>query len=132
MLACSERSVFSSRTDFGRKCTMDQLLDPHQFGVSLAERVIDTYGLEITNEQVDDAVAFVTPAILERVRETWLQGTPTLVAVDWGHECVNALLDRILQHTGYLLMGAALVGFEPAAAIWSPATAPASEELHET
>jgi 2-polyprenyl-6-methoxyphenol hydroxylase-like FAD-dependent oxidoreductase len=54
---------------------------------------IDTYGLEIANEQVDDAVAFVTPAILERVREMWLQGTPTLVAVDSGHECVNALLD---------------------------------------
>jgi hypothetical protein len=89
--------------------------------VSLAESVIDTYGLEIANEQVDDAVAFVTPAILERVREMWLQGTPTPVAVDWGHECVNALLDRILQHTGYLLMGAALVAFEPAAAMRMPA-----------
>ena len=96
---------------------MDQVVDPHQFGVFLAERVIDTYGLEIANEQVDDAVAFVTPAILERVSEMWLQGTPTLVAVDWGDECVNALLDRILQHTGYLLMGAALVAFEPAAAV---------------
>jgi hypothetical protein len=96
---------------------MDEVLDPHQFGVSLAERVVDTYGLEIANEQVDDAVAFVTPAILERVRVMWLQGTPTLVAVDWGHECVDALLDRVLQHPGYLLMGAALVAFEPAAAM---------------
>jgi hypothetical protein len=96
---------------------MDEMLDPHQFGAYLAEKVIDTYGLEIANEQVDDAVAFVTPAILGRVREMWLQGTPTLVAVDWGHECVNALLDRLLQNTGYLLMGAALVGFEPAAAL---------------
>jgi hypothetical protein len=111
---------------------MDQLLDPHQFGVSLAERVIDTYGLEIANEQVDEAVAFVTPVILARVHEMWLRGTPTLVAVEWGNECVNALFDCILQHPGYLLMGAALVGFEPAAAIWSPATAPASDELHET
>ena len=121
MLAYSERPVLSSRTDFGRERTMDEVLDPHEFGVSLAERVIDTYGLEIANEQVDDAVAFVTPAILERVREMWLQGTPTLVAVDWAHECVNALLDRILQHTGYLLMGAALVAFEPAAAMRMPA-----------
>jgi hypothetical protein len=96
---------------------MDEMLDPHQFGVYLAERVIDTYGLEIANEQVDDAVAFVTPAILARVREMWLHGTPTWVAVDWGHECVNALLDRLLQHTGYLLMGAALVAFEPTAAL---------------
>jgi len=100
---------------------MDELLDDaHQFGNYLADGVIDTYGLEIANEQVDDAVAFVTPAILERVREMWLQGTPTLVAVDWD-ECVNALLDRILQHTGYLLMGAALVAFEPAAAMRMPA-----------
>ena len=52
---------------------MDEVLDPHQFGVALAERVIDTYGLEIANEQVDDAVAFVTPVILERVREMWHQ-----------------------------------------------------------
>src|SRR5829696_7733030 len=116
MLAYSECPVLSSRTDFGRERTMDEVLDPHEFGL-----VIDTYGLEIANEQVDDAVAFVTPAILEHVREMWLQGTPTLVAVDWGHECVNALLDRILQHTGYLLMGAALVAFEPAAAMRMPA-----------
>src|SRR5687767_7263664 len=92
----------------------------HQFGVYLAERTLETYGLEIANEQVDDAVAFVTPAILQRVREMWLEGTPALVAVNWGHQCVDALLDRILQHTGYLLMGAALVAFEPAAAIWTP------------
>jgi hypothetical protein len=111
----------------------DELLDdPHQFGSYLADRVIDAYGVEIANEQVDDAVAFVTPAILERVREMWLQDTPVLVAVEWGHECVNALLDRILQHPGYLLMGAALVAFEPAAAIWARTTAPGSEELRES
>jgi hypothetical protein len=101
----------------------------HEFGVYLAERVIDTYGLEIANDQVDDAVAFVTPAILERVREMWLQGTPMLAAIDWGHQCVDALLDRILQHTGYLLMAAALVAFEPATAMRTPAMSPASRDL---
>ena len=89
--------------------------------------MIDTYGVEIANEQVDDAVAFVTPAILERVREMWLHGTPMLVAVDWGHECVNALLDRILQHPGHLLMGAALVAFEPALAMRMPAVISGAE-----
>jgi hypothetical protein len=101
----------------------------HDFGVYLAERVIDTYGLEIANDQVDDAVAFVTPAILGRVREMWLQGTPMLAAVEWGHKCVDALLDRLLRHTGYLLMAAALVAFEPATAMRTPTPAPESEEL---
>jgi hypothetical protein len=110
---------------------MGELPDPRDFGVHLAEQLIDTYGLEIPNERLDEAVAFVTPAILERVRQTWLQGTPTLVAIDWGHQCVNALLDRILQHTGYLLMAAALVAFEPAAAMRTPAAAPGPEELPE-
>ena len=34
------------------------------------------------------------------------QNVAAILVLDWGHECVNALQDRILEHTGYLLMAA--------------------------
>jgi hypothetical protein len=86
------------------------------YGVRLGERVIERYGLEIGDEQVDGAVAEVTREILQRVREMHRDGMPTALAVEWGHACVNGLQDRILEHTGYLLMGAALVAFDPSTA----------------
>jgi hypothetical protein len=86
------------------------------YGLRLAEEIIERHGVRIDDDLVDPAVALVTNEVLQRVREMHQEGLPTSLAIDWGHECINALMDRILEHVGYLMMGAALVAFDPWAA----------------
>jgi len=93
--------------------------------------VIDTYGLEIANEQVDEAVAFVTRDIFERVREMWLRGNADTGGRRLG-PCVCQCPSR--PHpaaSGYLMMGAALVPFEPAAAMRKQAVISGAEARPE-
>jgi hypothetical protein len=83
------------------------------YGLRLAEQIIERHGVQIDDDLVDPAVALVTSEVLQRVREMHQEGMPTSLAIDWGHECIDALMDRILEHVGYLMMGAALVAFDP-------------------
>ena len=69
----------------------------------------------------------MTAEIFRRIEDMSSQNVATVIVHDWGHECINALQDRILEHTGYLLMAAALVGFDP----W-PAVLRSSREARET
>ena len=91
----------------------DVLQAARQYGAALGEHIIAVFGEQIPNEKVDEAVALVTAEIFRRIEEMSSQNVAAVIVLDWGHECVNALQDRILEHTGYLLMAAALVGFDP-------------------
>lgn len=90
--------------------------DGRRYGVRLAERVIDHYGLNITDEQVKAAVADVTGEIVQRVRQMVHAGIPPEHANHWGHECVNGVQERVLEHMEYLMMAVALVAFDPSIA----------------
>jgi hypothetical protein len=91
--------------------------DGRHVGVRLAEQIVETYGLGITDKEVRDLVADVTREILERARTLFREGLPSELAILWGHECVNGVQDRILEHMSYLHVAAALVGVDPAPAI---------------
>jgi hypothetical protein len=91
----------------------DVLQTAREYGAALGEHIIAVFGEQIPNEKVDEAVAFVTAEIFRRIEEMSSQNVAAVIVLDWGHECINALQERILEHTGYLLMAAALVGFDP-------------------
>ena len=105
----------------------DVLQAAREYGAALGEHIIAEFGEQIPNEKVDEAVALVTAGIFRRIEDTSSQNVAAVIVLDWGHECVNALQDRILEHTGYLLMAAALVGFDP----W-PAVLRSSRRARET
>jgi hypothetical protein len=86
----------------------DVLQTAREYGAALGEHIIAVFGEQIPNEKVDEAVAFVTAEIFRRIEEMSSQNVAAVIVLDWGHECMNALQDRILEHTGYLLMAAAL------------------------
>jgi hypothetical protein len=69
----------------------------------------------------------VTAEIFRRIEDVSSQNVAAIIVLDWGHECMNALQDRILEHTGSLLMAAALVEFNP----W-PAVLRSSRTARET
>ena len=105
----------------------DVLQAAREYGAALGEHIIAVFGEQIPNEKVDEAVALVTAEIFRHIEEMSSQNVAAVIVLDWGHECVNALQDRILEHTGYLLMAAALVGFDP----W-PAVLRSSRRARET
>ena len=105
----------------------DVLQTAREYGAALGEHIIAMFGEQIPNEKVDEAVALVTDEIFRRIEEISSKEVSATLALDWGHECINALQERILEHTGYLLMAAALVGFDP----W-PAVLRSSRRARET
>lgn len=48
---------------------------------------------------------------------------PAKLAISWGHECMNGLQERLLDHMEYLKVAAALVRFDPSGAIGNRDTA---------
>ncbi len=88
--------------------------DARRYGVRLAERTIEKYGLDIADEEVNDAVAEVMREIRQRVGCLSKEGLPRELAIIWGHEAINGLQDRLLEHISYLRMTARLVGCDPA------------------
>ena len=105
----------------------DMLQAAREYGAALGEHIVAMFGEQIPNEKVDEAVALVSAEIFRRIEEMSSLDVSATMALDWGHECMNALQDRILEHTGYLLMAAALVGFDP----W-PAVLRSSRRARET
>ena len=87
--------------------------DARRYGVHLAERLIEEYGLEIAEEAVDQALAEVRRDIPQRVGALSNEGLPHELAILWGHEAVNGLQDRLLEHASYLRMAAKLVALDP-------------------
>jgi hypothetical protein len=47
----------------------------------------------------------------------WESGLPAKLAIFWGHECINGVQERLLEHIEYLKVAAALVGFDPSPVI---------------
>ena len=105
----------------------DVLQAAREYGAALGEHILALFGEQIPNEKVDEAVQLVTVEIFRRIAEMSSKEVSATLALDWGHECMNALQDRILEHTGYLLMAATLVGFDP----W-PAVLRSSRRARET
>jgi hypothetical protein len=91
--------------------------DGRRYGVRLAERMIEHYGLRVDLAEAEEAAAHAKCEILECVREFWTGGMPGPLAILWGHEAVNGLTDRILEHVEYLRVAALLVGVDPATAM---------------
>jgi hypothetical protein len=83
----------------------------------MAERIIERYGLCITDEQVKEAAAEVTGEVLQLVRAMWKSGLPAQLAITWGDECINGFQESVLEHMEYLKLAAALVRFDPSPAI---------------
>ncbi len=104
--------------------------DGRHVGVRLGEQIVETYGLGITDKDVQDLVADVTREILERARTLFREGLPSELAILWGHECVNGVQDRILEHMSYLHLAAALVGVDPARAILPHAAGYSAEAMN--
>jgi hypothetical protein len=88
--------------------------DARRYSVRLAKRIIERYGWDTSDTELDEAVTEVTCDISESVRMLNAQGLPPELTVLWGDEAINALQDRLLNES-YLRMAARLVGFDPAA-----------------
>ena len=89
--------------------------DARRYGMRLAERTIENYRWDITEAELDRAVAEVTQETLQRVRTLSAGGLPYELAVLWGHEAINGLQDHLLEHS-YLRLAARLVSFDPLSA----------------
>lgn len=97
--------------------------DARQFGARIAESIIEHFGVCIRDEQVSEVVAQITGDVLHLVRGMWETGLPAKLAISWGHECMNGLQERLLDHMEYLKVAAALVRFDPSGAIGNRDTA---------
>jgi hypothetical protein len=91
--------------------------DGRRYGVGIAERMIELYGLRLDLAETEAAAANAKSEILQCVRELWAGGMPRRLAILWGHEAVNGLSDRLLEHVEYLRVAALLVGIDPAKVI---------------
>jgi hypothetical protein len=87
------------------------------YGAGLGEWVIETYGFNVTGDAAQQVADRVCSEVLGRVHEIWVGGMPTMLALMWGHEVINAVQDRILEHLEYVQVAAKLVAFDPALAL---------------
>jgi hypothetical protein len=87
--------------------------DARRYGVRLAEQLIEEYGLENAEEAVDQALAAVRRDIRQQVGNLRSEGLPHQLAILWGHESVNGLQDRLLEHVSFLRMATKLVHLDP-------------------
>jgi hypothetical protein len=92
--------------------------DGRRLGAGIGEQILEIYGVHIGDDEVEALAADLTGEIFQRTHALWTEGLPAELAILWGHECVNGLQDRILEHASCLRFAAALVGVDPARAIW--------------
>ena len=90
--------------------------DARRYRIRIAERIIEAYGLCLSDEKVEGAVAEITGEVLDVVRGMLEGGLPAKLAIFWGDECMNGTQERLLDHIEYLKIAAALVGFDPCSA----------------
>src|SRR3954469_22759590 len=90
--------------------------DARRYGLRVAERIVAPYPARVEDAQGQEIVAQITRQILKQVHEMWKTGLPPRLTIVWGNECVNGVIDRLLEHMEFLRVCAALVAFDPSSA----------------